>query len=148
MKKYQYAGAIVLFAACCFCRTAYSDDSEVRQMHAIHAGFFFPDGMDSLGFSSTVQFHEHCHRYYTFGYPAIAALGISCYQDFWGKGWTASLGTGLGLLNQGNITLAYQWPIQAESSDTDTYVRLGVGYASSLIFNGAVPIIALEQRWK
>ncbi len=109
-----------------------------------HAGLFYPHGVDVIGYTVENSFTEHLYGYYTFGFPALAAAGVNYYQSYRGEGWVASAGTGIGFLNQGNYSLAYQWPLAAGADPT--FLKLGVGYFGSLIANGPFPVLSFERR--
>ncbi len=111
----------------------------------MHAGFLHPNGVDLFGYSTEIQFSEHLYRYYTFGFPSLAAIGLNYYQSYTGDGVFASMGTGLGFLNQGNVSVGYQWQV-LQKNQAPAYIKFGVGYAGSLVFNGAYPVISFEQR--
>ncbi len=109
-----------------------------------HAGLFYPQGVDAVGYTVEKGLTEHLYGYYTFGFPALAAAGISYYQSYNGEGWTASAGTGIGFLNQGNFSLAYQWPLATDGDQM--FLKMGIGYFGSLIANGPFPVLSIERR--
>lgn len=113
---------------------------------SLHIGAFHPSGADIVGYSSEQQIGEHWFRYYAFGFPALAAIGINYYEHYSDNGLTASFGTGLGYFNQANLSISYQWKLQRHGANA-YFVKIGLGYEESLVANGVFPVLSLEQRW-
>lgn len=132
--------ALVLFACAGVCEGA-----EETRTKSMHFGMLYPNGVDMVGYTIEDKLNDNFYRYYTFGFPSFASIGISYYKNYAGDGLTASIGTGVGFLNQVNGSVAYQWQIQ--QSKESAFIKLGIGYAASLVFNGAIPVLSYEQRF-
>lgn len=113
-------------------------------MRSYHLGFMYPNGADIAGYTveSKDQSKNNIYYFYTFGFPSFASAGVSYYEKYEGNGLAVSLGVGLGFLSLLHGSIAYQWQIM----ETD-YVKLGAGYASTLVYNGAFPVISYEHRF-
>ena len=112
---------------------------------SMHFGMLYPNGVDMVGYTIEDKLSDNLYRYYTFGFPSLASIGISYYKNYAGDGLAASIGTGVGFLNQVNGSVAYQWQVQ--QSKESAFIKLGIGYAASLVFNGAIPVLSYEQRF-
>lgn len=124
--------------------SARGEEEEVSRSQ--HIGVLYPNGVDIVGYTVEHRSGDHLYSYYTFGFPALAAVGISYYQAHDSQGWTASAGTGIGFLNQVNFSVAYQWPMT--SGKTPAFLKLGAGRFGSLVGKGAFPVLSLEWRMK
>ena len=104
----------------------------------------YPSGADIAGYTveSKEQSKDNIYYFYTFGFHAIASAGVSYYENYAGNGFAASLGAGLGYLSMAHGSISYQWQVK----DAD-YVKLGVGLASTLVYNGAFPVLSYEHRF-
>lgn len=111
-----------------------------EQYRSVHLGFLHPNGVDVSGYSVEQQIRGKLYRFYTFGYPALAAIGIVYYDQFQGDGFTSTWGVGLGTIMYGSI--GYQWKI-ADAS----YIKVGVGFATGIAYTGSFPVIAYEHRF-
>ena len=87
---------------------AQADDS-IRSMHL---GLLYPNGVDVAGYSVEKKISADVYRFYTFGFPSLAAVGLSYYRKYGGDGLTSAVGVGIGSVLYGSI--AYQW--QADAS--------------------------------
>lgn len=132
--------ALVLFA----CAGA-GESAEETRTTSMHLGMLYPNGVDVVGYTIEDKLNDNFYSYYTFGFPSLASIGISYYKNYAGDGLTASMGTGIGFLNQVNGSVAYQWQVQ--QSKEPALIKLGVGYAASLVFNGVIPVLSCEQRF-
>ncbi|MDP2760115.1 MAG: hypothetical protein Q8O64_06870 [Sideroxyarcus sp.] len=132
--------ALALFVCAGDCEGA--DETRATSMHL---GMLYPNGVDVVGYTIEDKLNDNLYRYYTFGFPALASIGVSYYKNHAGNGLTASMGTGVGFLNQVNGSVAYQWQVQ--QSKEPAFIKLGVGYAASLVFNGVIPVLSYEQRF-
>lgn len=140
-RKSSYYSSLALMI--CACHAACADEVRSR---STHIGFLYPNGVDVLGYSIEDKLGDHLYQYYTFGYPALASIGISYYANYTGNGLSASIGTGIGYLNQANGSIAYQWQLPPDKESC--FVKFGIGYAESLVFSGAFPVLSLEKRWQ
>ena len=108
-----------------------------------HLGFMYPNGADIAGYTHEHQINDKLYRFYTFGFPAVASIGLAYYANYEGNGFASSIGVGLGYLSMIHGSIAYQWKI--EEAD---YVKLGAGIATSLVYNGAFPVLSYEHRFQ
>jgi len=107
-------------------------------------GLLYPNGADIAGYTveSKKLGNDNIYYFYTFGFPAMASAGVSYYENYAGSGLAASLGVGLGYLSMAHGSIFYQWQIK----DSD-YVKLGAGLSSTLVYNGAFPVLSYEHRF-
>jgi hypothetical protein len=126
--------ALAPFACAC------ADEGNMR---SYHLGFMYPNGADVAGYTVEDRIKDNIYRFYTFGLPSIASIGVTYYENYEGNGLAASCGVGLGVLSMIHGSLAYQWQVK----ETD-YVKLGVGLATSLVYNGAFPVVSYEHRFR
>ena len=121
-----------------WCGQAVASD---EKMSSYHYGLFHPNGVDIFGYSVEEKLSEGVYKYYTFGVPSFAAIGINYYKNYSGNGIAASAGVGLGTLF--NASLAYQFKVSAND-----YFKLGAGYTSNIAYNGFFSVLSYEQRFK
>lgn len=107
-----------------------------------HLGLLYPNGADIAGYTVESNVLGNVFYFYTFGFPAVASAGLSYYTNHEGNGLVASFGVGLGYLSMTHQTIFYQWKIM----ETD-YLKLGAGYSSTLVYNGAFPVMSYEHRF-
>jgi hypothetical protein len=113
-----------------------------ENMRSYHLGLLYPNGADIAGYTVEDKIKGNIYRFYTFGFPAIASIGVTYYENYEGNGLATSVGVGLGFLSMIHGSIAYQWKI--EEAD---YVKLGVGLATTLVYNGAFPVLSYEHRF-
>lgn len=132
-----FIGAVLI----CLARTACADADEKDSVPSVHAGFLYPNGVDVAGY--TVERKPEAggklYRFYTFGFPSLAAAGVSYYDNFDGSGLVATAGVGIGFVLYSSV--AYQWRL-----DGKQYIKLGVGYATGIAYSGAFPALSYEHR--
>jgi len=116
-----------------------ADEGNIR---SYHLGFMYPNGADIAGYTVERKIKDNLYRFYTFGFPAVASIGVAYYANYEGNGFASSFGVGLGYLSMVHGSIAYQWKM--EEAD---YVKLGVGIATSLVYNGAFPVLSYEHRF-
>lgn len=104
-----------------------------------HAGFLYPNGVDVAGYTAETRIDDHLYRFYTFGVPSFAAVGICYYENYSGNGAAAALGVGIGSIAY--ASLAYQW--KAGQHD---YFKLGLGVTTGVAYSGAYPALSYEHR--
>ena len=120
--------------------TAYGDAAAPSVTSSVHAGVFYPAGVDLIGYTSE---HKTAHGFYwysTFGFPSLAAVGVSLYLEHDGNGPVATAGVGIGAVAY--TSLAYQ--IRAASGH---YVKIGGGYVTSIVYTGLYPVLSYEMRY-
>lgn len=128
-----------LIALCC-ANLAWAAENEATKVRSAHLGFLHPEGVDLAGYSVEKEFSGNVYSFYTFGIPALAALGLSYYEQYNGDGFTATAGVGIGFVLYGSA--AYQWRIGQQD-----YFKLGAGFAAGVAYSGGLPIISYEHRF-
>ncbi|MDO8312969.1 MAG: hypothetical protein Q7T25_13630 [Sideroxyarcus sp.] len=144
MKSINKRGLYCFLALMIYAGAGVCEELDGNRSRSMHAGIFYPNGVDIVGYTIEDKLSDNLYRYYTFGFPALASIGISYYKNYAGDGLTASIGTGIGFLNQVNVSVAYQWQIRQNKEPA--FVKLGLGYAESLVAHGAFPVLSFEQR--
>lgn len=121
----------------CFSGVAVADDQAAN----FHAGFLYPNGVDVVGYTveRKLEASEKLYHFYTFGFPSLAATGISYYQNFVDNGFVATAGVGIGFVLYSSV--AYQWRVGCRQ-----YLKLGAGYATGIAYSGAFPALSYEHR--
>jgi len=112
-------------------------------MKSYHLGVLYPAGADIAGYTVEHKIKDKLYRFYTFGFPAVASVGLAYYENYEGNGFVTSAGVGLGYLSMVHGSVAYQWKVE----ETD-YLKLGAGFATSLVYNGAFPVLSYEHRFR
>jgi hypothetical protein len=116
--------------------------ADEENMRSYHLGFLYPNGADIGGYTVEKNIQNNLYSFYTFGFPAIASIGVSYYENYEGDGFATSAGVGLGYLSMFHASISYQWKI--EKAD---YIKVGAGLAATLVYNGAFPVISYEHRF-
>ncbi len=127
---------VILLSTSSLCSAA--DDAEGAR--SLHAGFLYPNGVDVAGYTVEKRIGSDFYRFYTFGFPSLAALGLSYYSHYEGSGFSGTIGVGIGFVLYGS--LAYQWKI-AEMH----YLKTGAGYATGIAYTGVFPVLSYEYRF-
>jgi len=112
-----------------------------ERIASVHAGFLYPNGVDIIGYTVEHNLKNNFHGYYTFGFPSLAAVGVTYYSDYNGNGLTATLGVGIGSVFY--TSLAYQLRLTERH-----YLKLGGGYATGIAYTGLYPSLSYEFRLK
>lgn len=120
--------------------SAYGDSAVPSATSSVHAGFFYPAGVDLVGYTSEHKSDHGFYWYSTFGFPSLAAVGVSLYSEHDGTGPVATAGIGIGAVAY--TSLAYQ--IRAASGH---YVKIGGGYVASIVYTGLYPVLSYEMRY-
>lgn len=130
--------ALIAASVCLASSVNAAPDGEVPSWHA---GFLYPNGVDVAGYTleRKLDSHESLYRYYTFGIPSFAAMGVSYYENFSGNGLVASAGAGVGFVF--HTSVSYQWRISANQ-----YIKMGAGYATGVSYAGTYPALSYEYR--
>ena len=106
----------------------------------MHFGLLYPNGVDVVGYSVEKRISANVYRFYTFGIPSLAAVGLSYYGSYGGDGLTSTLGVGIGSVLYGS--LAYQWQM-----DKSRYWKLGAGVTFGVAYGGVYPVLSYEYRF-
>ena len=138
MKEYVlkkvFITAILLL---CFSVYAGAEEAKVR---SFHLGFLHPNGVDLVGYTVEKKMRNNIYGFYTFGFPSLAAIGISYYRNYEGNGLSGTFGVGIGSVVYGS--LVYQWKF----GEMD-YFKLGAGYTTSIVYSGVYPALSYEHRF-
>ena len=127
--------ALLLFASSAFAHGA------AKEVETFHVGFLHPNGVDVAGYSSEKQLSNNIYRFYTFGLPSIAAIGLNYYASGYGRnGFNATIGAGIGSVAY--ASLAYHWKL-----DTTSNFKLGAGYATGVAYSGTYPVLSYEHHF-
>lgn len=113
---------------------------EEPSVQSVHAGFLYPNGVDVVGYSVEKQIRDHLYRFYTFGIPSFAAIGVGYYKNYDGNGLSAAFGVGIGSIMYGS--LSYQWKIGKVD-----YLKLGAGVTTGVAYTGSYPVVSYEYRF-
>lgn len=120
--------------------SAYAHGAE-KEIESLHIGFLHPNGVDVFGYSSEKRINNTLYRFYTFGLPSIAAIGINYYASGYGQnGFNATIGAGIGSVAY--LSLAYRWRLDATSN-----LKLGAGYTAGVAYSGAYPVLSYEHQF-
>lgn len=142
--RFSHVFSCLFIIASCDGNIALAADDPANEQ-SFHLGLFHPNGVDLAGYSVerkfSNQFSDHIYSYYNFGFPSLAATGLSYYENRHGNGLTATAGVGIGFVLYGSA--AYQWKIEH-----DQYVKLGAGLGFGVAYGGLLPVISYEHRFK
>lgn len=111
-----------------------------ESIKSMHLGLLYPNGVDAAGYTAERQISTDAYRFYTFGFPSLAAIGLSYYGDFGGDGFTGAVGVGIGSVLYGSV--AYQW-----QADASHYWKLGAGVTAGVAYSGVYPVLSYEYRF-
>jgi hypothetical protein len=106
----------------------------------VHAGFLYPNGVDLAGYTVEQSIADNVYYFYTFGFPSLAAAGLSYYADYEGNGLSGTVGVGIGSVLY--ASLVYQWKIANKQ-----YLKTGAGFATGVAYTGAYPALSYEYRF-
>ncbi|NOX21260.1 MAG: hypothetical protein GXO99_08420 [Nitrospirae bacterium] len=112
-----------------------------KSTSSFHVGFLYNNGVDLLGYTVERKLTDKLFFYYTFGIPALAATGISYYDDYHNNGFVATAGIGIGFLMYSS--LSYQWRVADRQ-----YIKIGAGYGMTIESVGPYPVLSYEYRFK
>jgi hypothetical protein len=124
----------------CYAAVAGAGEMDNVQVKSVHLGLVHPAGVDVLGYSVEKELGNGLYSFYTFGFPALAAMGFSYYEQYGGNGFTATAGVGIGFILYGSA--AYQWQIGQRH-----YLKFGAGLGTGVSYNGAYPVLSYEYRF-
>jgi len=119
---------------------AFSTIATAEEVRSYHVGLLHPNGVDVAGYSIEKRIGDKVYRFYNFGFPSLAAVGLSYYGDYQGNGLTGTVGVGIGSVIYGS--LAYQWRLE----EID-YLKLGAGLTAGVAYSGVYPVLAYEHRF-
>lgn len=107
----------------------------------MHAGFLDPNGVDLVGYSVEHDLSNNFHGFYTFGFPSLAAAGITYYGNYNGNGPAVTVGAGIGSVLY--ASLVYRLLVTERH-----IVKLGGGYTTGIAYTGLFPALSYELRFK
>jgi len=107
---------------------------------SVHAGFLYPNGVDVAGYTVEQSIADNVYYFYTFGFPSLAAAGLSYYTDYTGDGLSGAIGVGIGSVLY--ASLVYQWKIADKQ-----YLKTGAGFTTGIAYTGAYPALSYEYRF-
>ena len=107
---------------------------------SVHAGFLYPNGVDLAGYTVERSIADNVYYFYTFGFPSLAAVGLSYYAEYEGNGLSGTVGVGIGSVLY--ASLVYQWKIANKQ-----YLKTGAGFATGVAYTGAYPALSYEYRF-
>lgn len=107
---------------------------------SVHLGIMHPSGVDVVGYSVESQLTDNIYRFYNFGFPSIAALGLSYCENYSSYGLTGSLGVGIGSVLYGSV--AYQFPLAKMQ-----FLKVGIGLTTSIAYSGGHSVLSYEHRF-
>ena len=110
------------------------------ELRSYHIGLLHPNGVDVVGYSVEKRIGDKVYRFYNFGFPSLAAAGLSYYASYQGNGPTGTVGVGVGSVIY--ASLAYQWRF-----DDRAYLKLGAGLTAGVAYSGPYPVLAYEHRF-
>lgn len=116
-------------------------ESEPARTSSVHAGFLSPAGVDVAGYTAEVSLNGRWYWFYTFGFPALAATGLSCYADYDGNGPVATAGVGVG-------SVAYASVVYQLRVAHNQFLKLGGGYTTGIAYTGLYPALSYELRFR
>lgn len=107
---------------------------------SVHAGFLYPNGVDLAGYTVEQSISDSVYYFYTFGFPSLAAAGLSYYADYEGSGLSGTIGVGIGSVLY--ASLVYQWKLVGKQ-----YLKTGAGFTTGIVYTGAYPALSYEYRF-
>lgn len=110
-------------------------------MSSVHTGFLYPYGVDVAGYTVEHNLSNGFYGYYTFGFPSLAAAGVSYYRDYAGSGFAANVG--IGIVSVLHASLVYQFRLADRH-----FLKLGGGYTATIVYSGLYPALSYEYRFK
>jgi hypothetical protein len=129
---------LILF---CYAAVAVAEEMDATSVQSFHLGLVHPAGVDVVGYSVEKKFSNGLYSFYTFGFPALAAMGFTYYEQYGGNGLTATAGVGIGFILYGSA--AYQWRIGQQH-----FLKFGAGLGTGVSYNGAFPVLSYEYRFE
>lgn len=118
-----------------------AESAPAQRTASIHVGFLYPGGVDAAGYTAEHGITNGLYWYYTFGFPSLAAAGVSYYSAFDGNGMVALAGVGIGSIAY--TALAYQLRV----SDGH-FLKIGGGYTTGIAYTGLYPALSYEMRFR
>lgn len=135
-KALCYICLIVFFHA----NTVLAEDMNDVDGKSFHLGLMHPNGVDVAGYSVEKKLSNNTYSFYNFGFPSLAAIGFTYYEEHKGNGFTATAGIGIGFVMYGSV--AYQWKIEQQN-----YFKFGAGLATGIAYSGVFPVMSYEHRF-
>jgi hypothetical protein len=133
---------LMAFAAIAgFSSNVCGDSLNKERVSSFHLGFLDHNGVDLAGYTVEHKLKNGLYGFYTFGFPSIAAAGISYYFDYRNNGPVATIGVGIGSVMYSS--LLYQFRIADRH-----FVKVGAGYTTGIAYTGIFPALSYEMRFK
>jgi len=107
---------------------------------SMHFGLMHPNGVDVVGYSVEKPLTKNVYSFYNFGFPSLAAVGLSYYENYNSNGLTSAIGVGIGSILYASI--AYQFAISNMQ-----YIKAGAGLTTSIVYSGPYPVLSYEYRF-
>jgi hypothetical protein len=124
-----------------FVHNSYAKSNQKDRISSIHVGFLYHNGVDIVDYSVEHKLKSRLYYFYTFGFPSLAATGISYYRDYHHNGIVGTIGVGIGSVAYSSIL--YQLQLAAKH-----YIKMGVGYTAGVAYTGIYPAVSYEMRFK
>lgn len=125
----------------CMAGATFGETAPPGRTTSLHAGFLDPNGVDVIGYSAERDLGNKFYHFYTFGFPSLAATGISYYCNYNGSGLAATVGVGIGSVAY--TSLVYQLHFAERH-----VIKLGGGYTTGVAYTGLYPALSYELRFK
>jgi hypothetical protein len=109
------------------------------KVSSLHTGLFHPNGVNAVGYSVEQQTRQGLYWFYTMGFPSLAAIGLSYYDNHGDAGLFATGGIGIGSILYGS--LGYQWTLGNRQ-----YIKAGAGLTAGIAYEGPFPVLSYERR--
>lgn len=132
---------LTLLIICTAVDAALGETAAPERTTSVHAGFLDPNGVDVIGYSAERDLSNNFYHFYTFGFPSLAATGISYYCNYNGNGLAATVGIGIGSVAY--TSLVYQLHFAERH-----VIKLGGGYTTGVAYTGLYPALSYEMRFK
>lgn len=133
-----FEAAVVLL--CLIALPVNDSQASAIESESYHFGFLHPDGVDIIGYSREKQISDSIYRFYTFGFPALAAIGINYYNNYTDHGINANIGVGIGSVAYASLN--YRWVLSHNGR-----IQLGAGYTTGIAYNGWYPVLSYESHF-
>ena len=139
----RFQQALTCLSLIVFCNTnnVSAEENDAVDEQSFHLGFMHPNGVDAAGYGVEKKFYNNIYSFYNFGFPSLAAIGFTYYEEHKENGLTATAGVGIGFIMYGSV--AYQWKMEQQH-----YLKFGAGLATGVAYSGIFPVLSYEYRFK
>lgn len=131
---------IILPGMASLMQPAHAQENDAPHISSAHFGLVHPEGVDVAGYSVEQKFANNVYSFYTFGFPSLAAIGFSYYEQYAGNGLSATAGVGVGFVVYGSVS--YQLRIGQQD-----FIKLGAGWGAGVAYSGGYPVLSYEHRF-